>query len=214
MTTPTELKQHLLEALALVVDEPLKRAGFVRRSSSLTFSRTLNAAEQQIAFVMDCFPQYQPDAEAHIHPMLQLRMPTVSDKALALVNGDKMLLANAPEIIVNQPIEFAAPKEMHQRWFATGKEQFVIACNSIQPFLTQWVLPLLAEISTPVELIRIYETKDPRIMKQRHWHIFIAAAYDLLGQIDKAHQVVREEFGSPGLRKRYASAFNSLAARG
>lgn len=211
MTTPAEVKNELLEALAAVVDEPLKQVGFARKKGSLTYSRTLNIAEQQITFVMNCFPKYQPGAEAHIHPMLQLRMSPVSEKALALVNGDKMLLADAPEIIVNQPIEFTAPKDKHQRWFATGNEQFVAACASIQAFLTAWVLPFLSEVSTAAELVMLYERNDARVMKQKHWHIFIAAAYELLGQLDKARQLVREQFGSPGLRKRYAPLFTSLA---
>lgn len=208
--TSIEIKNALLEALATVVDEPLKQFGFVRKKSSTTYSRSLNAAEQQITFVIDCFPKYQPGAEAHIHPMFALKMPQVSEKALALVNGDTMLLAGAPEIIVNQPIEFTAPKDKHQRWFATGNEQFVAACESIQAFLARRVLPFLSEVSTPADLVKLYETNDGRVMKQKHWHIFIAAAYQDLGQLDKAREVVREQFGSPGLRKRYAPLFASL----
>ena len=211
MRTPAEVNQQLSEALAAVVDEPLKKVGFTRAKGSPTYSRMLNAAEQHITFVMDCFPRYQPGAEAHIHPMVQLRMSMVGEKALSLVNGDRMLLADAPEIIVNQPIEFSAPKSQHQRWFATGNEQFVAACGSIQAFLTRWLLPFLSEISTPTELVKLYETNDPRIMKQKHWHVFIAAAYVVTGQLDKARLVAREQFGSAGLRKRYAPLFASLA---
>jgi hypothetical protein len=210
-TTLAEVKNWLLEALTAVMDEPLKRAGFARKKGSLTYSRTLNAAEQQISFVTDYFPKYQPGAEAHIHPMLQLKMSPVSENALSLVNGDKMLLAGAPEIIMNQPIEFTAPKDKHQRWFAAGNEQFVAACGSIQAFLTLWVLPFLSEITTPADLVKLYETNDPRIMKQKHWHIFIAAAYEVSGQLDKARQVVRAQFGGAGLRRRYAPLFASLA---
>jgi hypothetical protein len=211
MTTPADVKSRLLAALAEVLDEPLQQVGFARKKGSLTYSRTLNVAEQQITFVMDSFPKYQPGAEAHIHPMLQLRMSPVTEKALALVNGDKILLADAPEIIVNQPIEFTAPKSEHERWFATGDEQFVAACDSIQAFLNRWVLPFLSEVSTPADFVRLYETNDARIMKQKHWHIFIAAAYLVMGQIDKAREVVRQQFGSPGLRKRYAPLFTALA---
>jgi hypothetical protein len=97
MRTPTKIKIELLEVLTALVDEPLKQVGFARKKDSLTYSRILNAAEQEITFVMDCFPKYQPGAEAHIHPMFRLRMPEVNEKALGLVNGDKMLLADAPE---------------------------------------------------------------------------------------------------------------------
>lgn len=209
--TRAEVKNELLEALIAVVDEPLKKTGFSRKKGSLTYSRILNVAEQQINFVVDYFPNYQLDAEAHIHPMLLLRMPRVNDRALALVNGDNLLLAGAPGVIVNQPIEFTAPKEKHQSWFATGQEQFAVACTSIREFLAHWVLPFFAEVSTPADLIRLYETNDARIMKQKHWYIFIAAAYELTGQLDKAREVVRQQFGRPGLRKIYAPLFESLS---
>jgi hypothetical protein len=143
--------------------------------------------------------------------MLQLAMPQVNEKALALVKGDKMLLAGAPEIIVNQPIEFTAPKDKHQRWFATGNEQFVTACDSIKAFLARWVLPFLSEVSTPEDLVKLYETNDARMMKQKHWHIFVVAAYQVLGRPDKACEVVQQHFGSLGLRKRYAPLFAALA---
>jgi hypothetical protein len=209
--TRAEVKNKLLEALIAVVDEPLKEIGFSRKKDSLTYSRILNVAEQQINFVVDYFPKYQLGAEAHIHPMLLLRMPQVNDRALALVNGDNLLLAGAPGVIVNQPIEFTAPKEEHQSWFATGHEQFVVACTSIQEFLAHWVLPFFAEVSTTADLVRLYETNDARVMKQKHWHIFVAAAYEILGQPDKAREVVRQQFGRPGLRKLYAPLFKSLA---
>jgi hypothetical protein len=210
MRTATEVKSEVVEALAAAVDESLKGFRFAREKGSLAYSRTLNAAGQEINFVTDFFPRYQPGAEAHIHPMLLLRMPEVGEKALVLVNGDRMLLAGAPEIILNEPIEFTAPKDKHQRWFATSKEQFVMVCSSIQDFLARWVLPFLSEVSTPSELVKLYETNDTRVMKQRHWYIFIAAAYEVLGELDKARDVVRQQFGSPGLRKRYAPLFVSL----
>ncbi len=41
--------------------------------------------------------------------------------------------------------------------------------------------------------------------------IFIAAAYQVMGQLDKARDVVRQQFSRPGLRKLYAPLFQSLA---
>lgn len=210
MRTPSELKHQLLEALVQVVDNPMHEVGFVRRKGSLIYNRKLNDAEQQITFVMDTYPKCQPGAEAHIHPMLQLAMPQVCETALALVKGDKFLLANAPDIIVNQPIEFTAPKDQHQRWFATGKDEFVATCVSISAFLSRWVLPFLSEVSTPADLVKIYETNDTRMLRLQHWHIRVAAAYQVMGRLDKAREVVRQHFGSAGLRKRYAPLFTSL----
>lgn len=210
MKTTTEIKSQLLTGLAAVVDVYLIEEHFCRKAGSPTYIRKLNAAEQQITFAIDCFPSYEVSAEAHIQPALQLRMPEVSATALILVNGDAMLLANSPEIILNQPIEFTASKDKHQRWFATGSEGFINQCVSIREFMKCWVIPFLSEVSTPADLVRLYQTQDKRIMRQKHWHIFVVAAYQILGENEKAREVVLREFSKPGLRKRYASLFDTL----
>jgi hypothetical protein len=210
--TDANAQLHLLAALDQVVDMPLRARGFARKDGGLTFTRKLNASEQEIIFVVDWFPEYQPGAEAHIHPMFRVMMPAISKAALDLVKGDKMLLAGAPEIILNQPIEFAAPKDTHVRWFAAGADEFVEACQSIVAFLHQWVLPLLSELSTPEDLVRAYESSDMRLMKQRHWHVFVAAAYQELGRTNEARETINKQFGSPGMRKRYSKLFEMIDA--
>jgi hypothetical protein len=202
-------KSRLLDALAMAVDAPLNAEGFSRRRCSLAYTRTLNGAEQEISFVTDWFPKYQPDVEAHIHPMVRLKMPSISCSALDLVQGDKMLLAGAPEIILNQPIEFAAPKDAHVRWFASGALQFVEVCQSITSFLEQWIFPLLSQLSTAEDLIRAFETCDVRLMKQKHWYVFIAAAYKVQHRETEMRRLVEEHFGSPGMRKLYSKLFES-----
>lgn len=210
MTTAAQIKQNLLASLVLVLDQPMKSAGFVRKESSLAYVRTLNDAEQQIVFAVDYLPKCQPGAEAHIHPFLQISMPQVNRAALLLVRGDKMLLAGAPDTILNQPIDFVAPKDGRKRWFVKGQEQIVEACESIRQFLWCWVLPFLEEISTPQELVKLFGDNDERVMKQKHWYIFVAGAYQVMGQTDRAREVVKQHLGSPGLRKRYAPLFESL----
>ncbi len=210
MRTAPQIKDQLLDALAKVLDEPLKAVGFTRKKRSLVYVRDLNEAEQRITLSIHSHPRYKPGAEAHIYPSLQLVMPCVSEVALALVKGAKMLLAGTPEIVLGQPIDFVAPKDAHVRWFATGDEQFVAACDSIRAFLTRWVLPFLSEVSRPADLLRLYETDDARIMKTERWHIFVVAAYHVVGRLGSGREVVRQEFGSPGLRKRYAPLFESL----
>jgi len=211
MRTAPEIKNQLIETLAEILDGPLKAVGFARNKRSLVYCRKVNGTEHRITFTVHCHPKYHPGAEAHIYPLLQVHMPQVSEAALALVKGDKLLLANSPEIIIGEPIDFTAPKDKHERWFATGNEQFAAACGSIQAFLSNWVLPFLSEVSTPVDLVRLHEANDERIVKSHKWHIFIAAAYQIMGRLDKARDVVRQQFGRLGLRKQYAPLFKSLA---
>src|ERR1700739_4149945 len=108
MKPAPEIKSQLIEALSEVLHEPLKGFSFTRNKRSLVYARNVNVAEHRITFILHCHPKYQPDAEAHIYPSLQVLMPQVSDAALAMVKGDKLLLSNAPDIIIGQPVDFTA----------------------------------------------------------------------------------------------------------
>src|SRR5688572_7338090 len=99
MKTAPEIKNQLIETLAKILDEPLKGVGFGRNKRSLVYRRNVKGTEHRIAFIVYCNPKYQPGAEAHIYPSLEVLMPQVSEAALALVKGNKLLLANAPEMI-------------------------------------------------------------------------------------------------------------------
>jgi hypothetical protein len=85
--------------------------------------------------------------------------------------------------------------------------------GEIVHFAEEWVLPLLNDLRTPDELVKIYESDDPRVMKQQHWFIFIAAADVVLGKSKEALAVLEGAFCASGLRKRYAAAFESLTSK-
>ncbi|MDX0414953.1 hypothetical protein GHK39_19455 [Sinorhizobium medicae] len=211
MQTEKEIKADLLAALNAVGDERLALLGFKRREASFTYTRILHDAEQDIVFAADCLPKYQPDEEVHLHPTMRLCMRPVSKVALKLVAGKKSLLADAPEIIVSQPIEFAAPKEQHIRWFASGNDQMKARIREIVAFIERWLAPFLDELRTPHDLIRIYERGDERMLKQRHWYLFVAAAQIVSrGNRADALSVLENNLGAPGLRKRYAVVFDTL----
>ena len=210
MRSQKEIKADFLAALNAVGDEAFAGMGFKRRNGSLDFIRTIRDAQQTIAFAVDWLPKYQLGEELHLHPAMHLAMKPVTGAALRLVAGNKMLLANAPEIIVNQPIEFTAPKSEHVRWFASGLDQMKAKVAEIGVFVKKWVIPFLDELTTPDDLIGVYERTDERIMKQRHWYIFVAAAHLEKGCKSEALAVLEGNLGAPGLRKRYSTAFETL----
>ena len=210
MRSEKEVKADLLRALDMVGDDAFKKLGFKRRKGSLSYARDLGEAKQTITFDADYFPKYQSDAEVHIHPAMHLSMKLVCDAALKLVAGNKMLLANAPDMILNQPIEFTAPKDSHVRWFATGISEIRQRVIEIIAFIEKWVLPFFDVLRTPEDLIKISATNDERIMKQRHWYLFIAGAELVGGNPKEALAVLESNLGAAGLRKRYAAAFEAL----
>lgn len=210
MRNEKEIKADLLAALDAVGDEAFAGMGFKRRKGALNYVRTIRYAQQTIDFAVDYLPKYQSGDELHIHPAMHLAMKPVTEAALRLIAGNKMLLANTPEIIVNQPIEFTAPKAAHVRWFASGLDQMKERVTEIGEFALKWTIPFLDELTTPGELIGVYENADDRMMKQRHWYLFIAAAHLVSGNEREALAVLEDNLGAPGLRKRYSAAFETL----
>jgi hypothetical protein len=213
MRSQKEIKADLVAALNAVGDEAFAGMGFKRRKGSLDYIRTIGDAQQTIAFAVDWLPKYQLDEELHLHPAMHLSMKPVTEAALRLVAGNKMLLANAPDIIVNQPIEFVAPKSERVRWFASGLDQMKVKVAEICMFVKKWVTPFLDELTTPDDLIGAYGRADERIMKQRHWYLFVAAAQLEKGRKNEALAVLEDNLRAPGLRKRYSIAFEMLDPR-
>lgn len=213
MRDSKEVKADLVKALELSCDEPFKKHGFKRRKGSLSYIRSLGDAKQTVVFDADFFPKYQPGAEVHIHPAMHLSIKSVSAAAMNLVGGNKMLLANAPDMIFNQPIDTAAPKEAHVRWFASGLSEMSQKALEVVSFSEKWVIPFFDELQVPSGLVKLYANDDERVLKQRHWYLFVAGAEVVQGNKSEALAVLETNFGSPGLRKRYSVAFESLDNR-
>lgn len=203
-------KASLLNMLEGSVDQALLAHSFKRRNGSTVYKRKLIESIQEIDFVADFFPRYESGAEAHIHPVLTWKIPVVSEEALRLVGGNKMLLANAPDLLLKQPIEICAPKEHHDRWFTKKQDDYVLVGNSICAFMEKWAYGLLNDIQTVNDLVNAYESSDSRLLKQQHWYVFVVAAYLLQGECEKAKSVMEEHLGNPGLKKRYAAVYAHL----
>lgn len=211
MRRSKEIKEDVIAALKAAGDEQFAEMGFKRSRRSLNYVRTIREAKQTIAFGVAYWPRYQPGEELYFHPAMHLTMKPVTEAALRLVAGNKILLANAPDIIVNQPIEFTAPKSEYFKWFASGLGQMKHRVTEIGVFVQKWVTPFLDQLTTPDELIGVYETADDRMTKQRHWYLYIAAAHLVNGDANKARTVLEDNLGAPGLREYYSVAFESLS---
>lgn len=197
--------------LGATLDRSLAKHGFKRPKRSTTYKRQLTHAVQEINVFADFFPRYEPTAEAHLHAHLILKFPELSEQALRLVDGNVRLLGQ-PEVVMNEPIEFAAPKDVRRKWYAYNPGDYPMIGEDMYDFIEKWVVPLLEKLQTPDDLIKIYETNDKRIIKQHHWYIYVVAAFLLKGDKDSARQVMETNLGRPGLRKIYAAVYDNLAA--
>ncbi len=210
MRRAPEIKEDILLCLSKQVDEQLLQYGFKRSKRAVIYNRSFKDASQSIVFHASINPHYARNYEAHFVPSMGLKMDSVSKVALELVAGETSLLAGHPEIIVNQPLDFAAPTNSHERWLAVGEAQINQRLNEIVGYSKTWVIPYFDELKSPEDLICVYTSNDKRMMKQHHWYIYIAAAYIVLGQPKEAMSVLESKLGSTGLRKDFAVVFESV----
>lgn len=203
-------KTNLLGMLDGSVDQVLLDQGFKRRKRSFTYNKVLAESIQEIDFSANFFPRYENGAEAHVHPFFVWKIPSVSKEALRLVNGNKMLLANAPSIILKQPIEICASKENHERWITKSSEDYNTVGAAICSFIKRFLINLLDDMQSVDDLLKAYESSDTRLLKQQHWYVFVAAAYVLKESHEKAKLVMENHLGNPGLRRRYANVYANL----
>lgn len=124
-----------------------------------------------------------------------------------MVGGNAWLLANAPSMIISQPIDFAIPKEEHTSWYTYGSDTFPECVRSIRSSVVRWIVPFLDHYQSFKSLTFAYENNEERILKQRHFYIRVAAAYLLLRQPQSAIKTLEDKLGQAGPKRDYAKAF-------
>lgn len=206
------MKADFQSALSLVADDHFQDWGYQRRSGSFRYVHRDQCATHTVLFSADYFPKYEPTAEIAILPVLRVAMPEVSQMALRLVDGDRMLLADAPDLVVAQPLDFSAPYRFHEWWFAVGHDEIQRCVQKAVSFFETWGLPLMDDLRCSRDLIAVCTDDDERLLKQEHWYVFVAAALALDGRNEDACSLLRDRL-APGMQRMYAAVFENLDCR-
>ncbi|MBX3415527.1 MAG: hypothetical protein KF708_22780 [Pirellulales bacterium] len=205
--TKKDVHNNLCRAIAAKLDFTMEDKGFSRDRNSLDYIRRCDAGEQLLQIHFTFKPALDSRANAHIYPWLRLKFPEVNRVASEIVGGQHGAIGTT-DITLAQPVDFVIPKKAHIYWFTYGREDdYVLCVRSIQGYIEKWIIPFLDDYTTVASLTHFYESKDERIPAQRHFYIYVAAAYILLGQPAKAMEVLETKFGRPGSRRDYAKAF-------
>jgi hypothetical protein len=208
METKKDVRETLRGVLAEELDPYMSLNGFARRSNSLDYVRKCAAGEQLLQMHFTFKPTIDSRANAYIYPWIRLNFPDVNQVALEMVGGNTWLIGGDSDATFAQPMDFVVPKEAHVYWFTYGRdEDYVLCVRSIQGYIEKWIIPFLDEYSTINSVANYFERKDERIPAQRSFYIYVAAAYVLLKQPDKAMEVLESKFGKAGPRREYAKAF-------
>ena len=206
METREDVRTLVKEMMKNELDSFLEQHGFSRKKNTMKYVRTAGEANQEIEMTLFLKPNYEKTADAHIYPNLTVTMASVNKISLDMVR-DKLLLANAPDITLRQPVELVAPKECRVRWFVKGDNWIEAVGSSMKDFFQQWVVEFLKCYATPLDIVNCYEKQDKRVILQEHMYIHIAAAYIVLGDSKSALEVLQKNFHSKVAVKRYAKAF-------
>jgi len=211
MKSSKDIQTDLAAALAATMDTPLMEFGFRRASQSGTYKRISGVSGQKLNFAIQTRPRYQPGADAHILPHVLWELKEVVDVALKMVEGNLDLINKTKpnSVIANLSLEWLTPDQKPGGWYASGYDEFVERCERIRPLVLRAAVPFFEEAQNPKDLVRVYETNDPRVYRFVSF-VFVASAYLILGENAKAREVVQMHYSKPGLKVRYSVLFKSL----
>lgn len=207
----SEIKQALRESLQQVCDKRFAERGFRRTEKGTLYVRRTMHAAQSFDFTLSIRPTYAKDAIAHLYPRVHLEMPALTEMALELVDGQRVLLANAPEILLNRPFEHFVPLDQREQWYIHDVGDFDVATGRVTQQFVQWGLPFFDDYTSPDGVIHGYECSDLRPQMQQSWFLFVVAAYILKNEYHKALDVAEREYGAKkGVRRKYSVLFDWL----
>jgi hypothetical protein len=207
MMTKREVHEMVCEALGRELDPALERFGFQRHRRSVEYVRPVPDGEQRLCFFSENRPSDEPLAWARLHPQIRLSFAEVNRIACELVGGQTGWIAGG-DWTFTAPVDLVIPREFFTRWFI-GDDRSIDSClQSIWVSLETWIMPFLDEYSSIESFTVAYENADQRFVWSHPLCLFVTAALIQQGQIQKAAAVLETKMGKPGVRARYAMAFD------
>lgn len=206
-----EIKRHFRNELGITLDGCLGGYGFKRKASSTAYKRQKGTAQQTFDMAISLHPAYERNAIIHIYPRLLLELRDVNEIALKLVNGNAILLANAPDITLNRPLEHFVPLEHRTQWYAYELSGCKAAISSAYEQFNEWGLPFLDDYVDEKSILNGYLAADQRPVLQKNWYLFVVAAAVLLDKKREALEIAEKEFATKRDRSKYEAVFANLA---
>ena len=198
-------KEIVLKMLQESIDDVLRDDGFLRRQNSLSYIKKIGTTRQKIN--MDFFPYYSTYMQ--IYPYYSVSLPRINEIAREITENDKIwgrVIKGMKNVTIHQPIQFIAKSE---RWVLENGIKCREFVPEIEAFLKQHTIPLLADLKCEDDLIKLYEKDDNRIKMLDVEHIFVASAYVLKKDYEKALTVLDSRFKKLG-RKLHPTIFSYI----
>lgn len=198
-------KEIVLEMLQESIDDVLRDDGFIRKPNSLMYIKKIGTTKQKI--IMHFFSYHSTYMQ--IYPYYSVSFPRINEAAKEMTKDNTFLhglISDMKNDTIHQPIQLIAKSES---WVLVNGKKRTEFVPEIEAFLKQHTIPLLAELECEDDFIRLYEKKDKRIVMGDVEHIFVASAYVLKEDYEKALTVLENRFKTLG-RRQYAAVFHYI----
>lgn len=202
------VQEHLKKYIEELFDEDMRKFNFIRRKNSLFYKLEYDELTHHIFFYFDVSPRFNPNG-AFLHPSYILHSPKISDMALKLLNGDKSLLADHPEIIITQQlssfVNYTQSLEVDLNLNETDRETL----TNLRYIYIDKIVPRLFAINSIQKFVDSIISSD-NFSISHHAEIFIIAAYLLLNQKENAIKYANDKYSSKRDKRIYQMLFDNL----
>jgi hypothetical protein len=190
MRSTNEIRRDFAEALDREADARLSRFGFKRRRSEDDYVRRTAESVQTLIFRPNFKPRFHKGSEIYLYPLVWVEMPAIGAKALEIVGGNSWDLANAPSLILNEPIDWSRGGGKRGFWHATGRLEMRTCIVEAVSFVERHILPRLDDLRTIQDFIRQCESRGVEKFTEGAVSVQIAAAYLLLNNRNAARHML------------------------
>ena len=203
----------ILESLETYLDAPMAAENFRRGNKSDTYWRRTSDGKQYVFIIP--IKQYPGYDFTIFRVRFGLEFPEVKKKAIEMAGNDEYLLfilgaKDRYKIIYADDIRTMLEKpKPWPKWEAETYDEVPSVIKDISEFIQQYLLDFLNETKTIKEYLSVYERKDPRLQVKNQYHfiVYIAAAYLLVGEPEKALRTLDEEITATAMRKKFSPVF-------
>ena len=185
--------------------------GFVRRSKYPRYVRKLGTALQRIDIVLQGRPRDDPTAAVAVYPWLEVSISELDREFISMMGA--ALPPGGTNGALRQPIEFTSSKRAPCRWFVANASGIPLVAAAAGEFIQKWTIPFLDGFCSTADVVETERRRDDRVLRDRMqiWRAVAATSLEL--GPTAAFELAESHFSAPGLRARYAEAFQYLHVR-
>lgn len=210
--TAKAAKEKLLTLLESDIDTALKPRGFTRSAKSTVYHRTCRDARQQIELFATRPNNSGPRTEALLQSYVSIELDAIVKPALEIVGGKRDKLGDAPERILRMPAGLTTPKRAADSWRPESADDWSYFAREFVAMCEAYTVPFLDEYCDADAFARGWDRADGRLVfLEDVWVIKLAAAYMVVGEREKARNLVMAKIATPVLKKRFASVLAYFA---